>query len=188
LHVLKSYESTLDSSFPLGNDRTSDYAYNRVRTPLSNLLDALEDYVPHFLPPHEGQVSNSLAFLDGATEIIHRLPDWTSFQHNLQKQSAYEEISRAWAVVIREAAKRGGGMALVYGGCEAKVGRHDEVSGGRLGEAVGALREGVGWLGGNGSGGGHSRGEEWGSGGSSVRQELLEGRYGAGLPVRTELW
>lgn len=50
INVLKEYESVLQSSFPFGGEITSDYAYNRVRPALLNLIDALADFTPHFLP------------------------------------------------------------------------------------------------------------------------------------------
>lgn len=188
LDVLKNYESALQSSFPFGGDSTSDYAYNRVRQPLMALLDALTDYTPHFLPPNETQTSQSLAFLDGATSIVHDLPNWTNFQNSLHKQNAYEDISGAWTLVIREAAKRAGGIQLQYGGWDQKLAKHNQQSNGKLQDAVNELSTLIGWM------GGQPPSQQQGprSGGSddltSVRQELLSGTYGANLPVRVGPW
>ena len=183
LSVLESYESNLQAAFPFGGDHSSDYAYNRVRQPLLELLDALADYVPHFLPPNETQASQSLNFLDGATEIIHRLPEWHGFQHNLHKQSAYEEVSKAWVLAVKEASKRAGGMSLKYEGWEQKLQKHNSAAGGRLGEAVDEFEKAVGWM--DGSDLGQSgRSDEL----LSVRQELLSGNYGSGVPVRVGPW
>lgn len=187
INVLKEYESVLQSSFPFGGDVTSDYAYNRVRPALMNLIDALADFTPHFLPPNESQASQALAFLDGATNIIHRLPDWSTFQNTLHKQNAYEEIARAWALAIREAAKRAGGMQLQYGGWDQKILKHNQEANGKLQEAVDELNASIGWMGGQSSaqqcnprGGGDDL--------SSVRQELLSGTYGSNLPVQVGPW
>ncbi|KAL9126081.1 MAG: hypothetical protein Q9217_004815 [Psora testacea] len=147
LAVLKQYEDTLRATFPFGGDHTSDYAYNRVRQPLLHLLDALADFVPHFLPPNETQSSQTLKFLDGATEMIHRLPEWQSFQNNLHKQNAYEEISKAWTLAIRETSKRAGGIQLKYEGWEQRVQKHNNAAGGRLQEALEELGRAVGWMG-----------------------------------------
>ncbi|EEQ28316.1 nuclear envelope protein Cut8 [Microsporum canis CBS 113480] len=96
LEVLSNYQSTLQSSFPLGGNPSSDYAYNRVRQHLTNLLEALNDFTPHFLPPNESQPSTSLSYLDGATDIIHRLPRWTTPQHNIEEYAATEAGTKNW--------------------------------------------------------------------------------------------
>ena len=185
LDVLKKYESALQSSFPFGGNPTSDYAYNRVRQPLMNLLEALADFTPHFLPPNETQASQSLSFLDSATEIIHRLPNWNSFQNNLHKETAYEEISGAWSLAIREAAKRAGGIQLQYGGWDQKILKHNQQANGKLQEAVNELNTNIGWMGGQPQVSQYSsRGDDV----SSVRQELLSGTYGSNLPVHVGPW
>ena len=185
LDVLKNYESALQASFPFGGDSSSDYAYNRVRESLMALLDALAEFTPHFLPPNETQASQSLTFLDGATDVIHRLPDWSSFQNSLHKQNAYEEISGAWALSIREAAKRAGGMQLQYGGWNQKLAKHNQQANGKLQDAVNELSTNIGWM------GGQPQAQQPGSRGddlNSVRQELLAGTYGKNLPVRVGPW
>lgn len=186
-NVLKNYESALQSSFPFGDDMGSDYAYNRVRQALMNLLDALADFTPHFLPPNETQASQALAFLDGATEIIHRLPEWSSYQNNLHKQNAYEEISQAWTLAIREAAKRAGGMQLQYGGWDQKIIKHNQQAQGKLQGTVDELKANIGWM------GGQPPSQQRNQRGNnddiaSVRQELLSGTYGANFPVRVGPW
>lgn len=187
LGVLKNYESTLQSSFPYGGDVTSDYAYNRVRQALMSLLVALADYTLHFLPPHETQASHSLAFLDGATDIIHRLPEWSNPQNNLHKQTAYEEISKAWTLAIQEAAKRAGGIQLQYGGWDQKIIKHNQQARGKLQRTVNELNMNIGWM------GGQPPSQQRNARGvnddvAAVRQELLSGTYGANFPVRVGPW
>lgn len=184
ISVLKNYESVLQTSFPYGGDSTSDYAYNRVRQALMNLLDALADFTPHFLPPNESQTTQSLAFLDDATSIIHNLPEWSTFQNNLHKQNAYEEVSRAWTLVIREAAKKAGGIQLQYGGWDQKISKHNQQARGRLQEVMDELSANIGWIAGQPPGQQHNRGVDI----SSVRQELLSGTYGSNLPVQVGPW
>ncbi|KAL9604948.1 MAG: hypothetical protein Q9219_000136 [cf. Caloplaca sp. 3 TL-2023] len=185
LAVFKNYESALQAAFPFGGNPTSDYAYNRVKPALTNLLEALADFTPHFLPPNEIQASQSLSFLDGATDLIHRLPDWSTFQHRLHKQNAYEEISKAWTLVIQEAAKRAGGIHIQYGGWDQKLSKHNQQSDGKLQEAVDEMSKHLGWMGGSPPPHQHSgRGDDL----SSVRQELLSGTYGSNLPVRVGPW
>lgn len=183
LGVLAKYEAAFREAFPIGRN-TSDYTYNRVRQQLIELLDALKDFTPQFLPPHEVQPATSLAFLDGATEFIHRIPDWESFAHNRHKQEAYEEMAKAWAAVIREAAKKAGGMQLQYGGWDQKIMKHNELAGGQMQEAVNALRGSLGWIGTNASNpatGGQSDT-------ASIRQQLLNGTYGMQSPMSVGHW
>lgn len=190
LSVLKIYESALQSSFPFGDDTASDYAYNRVRQALMNLLDALADFTPHFLPPNETQASQSLGFLDGATELIHRLPEWSSYQNNLHKQNAYEEISQAWTLAIREAAKRAGGIQLQYGGWDQKIIKHNQQARGKLQGTVDELKANIGWMAGDQPASPHQRSNQLVSDDdiASVRQELLSGTYGANYTVRVGPW
>lgn len=185
LQVLRNYQSNLQSSFPLGGNPGSDYAYNRVRQPLGNLLDALSDFTPHFLPPHESQASISLSYLDGATDIIYALPRWSTPQNNIERESAYDEICKAWILVIREAAKRGGGIQLQYGGWDAKLAKHNQNSGGKLQAAVNELGLILGWMHGP---GGPNHGNQANSDLGSIREQLFSGTYGLGTPVKVGPW
>ncbi|OAK95672.1 tethering factor for nuclear proteasome sts1 [Phaeosphaeriaceae sp. SRC1lsM3a] len=184
LEVLSKYESAFQAAFPFGGRSSSDYAYNRVRQQLIELLESLKDFTPHFLPPNEQQPATSLAFLDGATDIIHRLPNWDTYQHNRHKEEAYEEMAKAWAIVIREAAKKAGGIQLQYGGWDQKIAKHNEMSGGKMLEAVSELRGGLGWMGADASAPAPSGPED----ATSIRQQLLSGNYGMGTSAGIGAW
>lgn len=183
LEVLSKYEAAFQAAFPFGGRSSSDYAYNRVRQQLIELLESLKDFTPHFLPPHEQQPATSLEFLDGATEFIHRLPDWDTYQHNRHKQEAYEEMAKAWAIVIQEAAKKAGGIQLQYGGWDQKIIKHNEVSGGKMQEAVNELRGGLGWMGAETSNAAAAPADAM-----SIRQQLLSGNYGGSSSARIGAW
>jgi protein Cut8 len=186
LEVLAKYESGFQAAFPFGGRSSSDYAYNRVRQQLIELLESLKDFTPHFLPPNEQQPATSLAFLDGATDIIHRLPNWDTYQHNRHKEEAYEEMAKAWAIVIREAAKKAGGIQLQYGGWDQKIAKHNEVSGGKMLEAVNELRGGLGWMGSDASASTPAAGGPEDA--MSIRQQLLSGNYGMGSSAGIGAW
>jgi protein Cut8 len=113
--------------------------------------------------------------------MIHRLPNWESYQHNRHKHEAYEEIGKAWAVAIREAAKRGGGIQLQIGGWEQKLAKHHETSGNRMEDAMEELRSSLGWIASDASSGSAPTDP------TSIRQQLLSGTYGVG-PVRVGPW
>ncbi|KAK6069092.1 hypothetical protein SCUP234_10882 [Seiridium cupressi] len=180
--VLEEYQDKLRAAFPYG-ETSSDYAYYRVKSPLVNLLDALADFTPQYLPPNEQQANISLQYLDGATKVIHGLPDWESQGYRHHKENAYDEISRAWALVINEAAKKGGGFVLHSGGWDQILTKHNQQSGGRLGSAMSAMATNVGWVGGgpNGSGAPASQQQQ-----TSVLDDILSGAYGS--PVRVGPW
>lgn len=183
LEVLAKYESSFQAAFPFGGKPSSDYAYNRVRQQLVSLLESLKDFTPHFLPPNEQQPATSLEFLHGATQFIHRLPDWDTYQHNRHKQEAYEEMAKAWAIVIREAAKKAGGIQLQYGGWDQKITKHNEISGGQMQEAVSELRGGLGWMGAEVSS--HIPNP---TDAMSMRQQLLSGNYGSSSSTSIGAW
>ncbi|KAI1816260.1 hypothetical protein GGS20DRAFT_575578 [Poronia punctata] len=148
LQVLKEYQDRLRAAFPYGN-ATADYAYYRVKQPLVALMDALADFTPQFLPPIEVQTTLSLQYLDEATKIVHSLPDWESQNYRHHKENAYDEISKAWALVIAEASKKGAGFALHSNGWDQALAKHNQQSGGRMHTAMTAMASNVGWIGGN---------------------------------------
>ncbi|CAI4215370.1 unnamed protein product [Parascedosporium putredinis] len=125
--------------------------------------------------------SASLQYLDGATKVIHALPDWDSQSHRHHKDNAYEEIAKAWALVISEAAKRGGGFVLHSGGWDQRLARHNELSGNRLEAAINAMASSVGWIG-NASPMAQSSSNDP----ASIRNQLMSGTYGS--PVKVGPW
>lgn len=179
LTVLEKYEHDLSEAFPLGNRPTSDYAYNRVRQNLLELIEALRDYTPYYLPPQETQTGLSLTYLDAVTNMIHRLPDWDTYQHQRHKNDAYDEIGRAWALVIREAAKTAGGFRLQLGNWDQKLVEHNQRSNGRMGEAVNELQAATGYM----QSGAPAASQSPSNASSmdhraAIRQQLLSGTYG----------
>ncbi|KAL2073801.1 hypothetical protein VTL71DRAFT_11127, partial [Oculimacula yallundae] len=186
VEVLSKYQDNLRKAFPFGGKPGSDYAYDRVKQQLTELIDALTDFTPHYLPPNENQTTTSLTYLDQATKVIHDLPEWDSQSHKHHKDNAYDEISRAWALVISEASKRGGGFQLHSGGWDQVLSKHNEQSGGRMQVAVNALGSNLDWMGGMGGGMGSSSNDP-----GSIRNQLLNGTYGASpgnTPVRVGMW
>ncbi|KAJ2894938.1 putative nuclear envelope protein cut8 protein [Zalerion maritima] len=180
LRVLEDYQKKFRDALPYGHS-TSDYTYHRVRQQLVALFEAITDFVPQFLPPIESQNNVSLHFLDGATKIIHNLPTWDSQNYRHHKDGAYDDLARAWALVIHEAAKRGGGFTLHTGGWEQIIMNHHQQSGGRLAAAVDALNAGVSWMGGRPPSPGRG-----GTGGpsdpNSILSQIVSGNFGS--PVR----
>lgn len=171
--VLQDYQDKLNAAVPYG-ETSPEYTYQRVKDALVAMLDALADFTPQFLPPIETQPTRSLQFLNGATNFIHNLPDWEPQMYRHHKENAYEDISKAWALVINEASKRGAGFNLHSDGWDATLNRHNTRSNGRLGTAVAAMAENVGWMGSN------SNDQ------NSILNQLMSGAYGS--PVRVGPW
>lgn len=177
LDLLEGYMTKLTATVPYG-ESSPEYTYFRVKEPLVALIDALFDFTPQFLPPIETQPNKSLQFLNGATVLIHKLPDWEPQAYRHHKENAYEEISKAWALVINEASKRGGGFNLHSGGWDQTLSEHNEQSGGRLVGAINAMQNNVGWMGNNGSGTSSNPADT-----SSILNQLVSGTYGSAVRV-----
>lgn len=147
VEVLSGYQEKLRAAFPYGGNPGSDYAFNRVKQHLTNLIDAVTEFTPHYLPPSEEQTTVSLSYLDFATNIIHELPEWDSISNQHYKENAYDEITRAWVLVVSEASKRGGGFQIHAGGWDQILTKHNEQSRGRMEIAIRALGSHIGWIG-----------------------------------------
>ncbi|KAI6781671.1 Sts1 protein [Emericellopsis cladophorae] len=171
INVLQGYQDRLKAAAPYG-DTSPEYTYHRVRENLLALLDALSDFTPQFLPPTEMQASLSLQFLDAATNFIHELPDLELQTYHHHKENAYEEISKAWALVINEASKKAGGFNLHSSGWDATLNRHNSRSDGRLATAVAAMGQNVGWI----------KQNSQAADQNSILNQLMSGSYGS--PVR----
>jgi protein Cut8 len=143
---LKKRLAAIYENLPFKGEPRGDYAYLRVRPAVDEFLSALADYTGYFLPPTESQPSNTLAFLDKATELLHEVPIWTNPLNNHSRFIAYEELSAAWTVSIREASKRAGGLGLVHDGWQTKLEKHNSRCDGRLDDALACINEELSWL------------------------------------------
>ncbi|CAK7245023.1 MAG: DNA repair protein rad52 [Sporothrix thermara] len=184
LRLLGEYQERLNAAMPYGHS-SADYNYYRVKQPLVALVEAISEYTRQFLPPVESQTSASLEFLDGVTEIVHQLPNWDNPTYRQHKEGAYDEIARAWAVVIQEASKRGGGgfsSLLASEHWDQTLSKHNHRAGGRLDAAMSALKTYVGWMGAGDNGASGSVSNDP----NSIRNQLMNGTFGA--PVRVGPW
>lgn len=179
LQVLHSYQQKLVEAMPLGHT-TSDYAYYRVKQPLAALVSAIMDFTPQYLPPMETQTNLSLIYLDGVTKIAHTMPHWDSQTYRHHKDHVYDELAKAWTMVISEAAKRGGGFTLHTEGWDQVLADHSEQAGGRLQPAINALADHVGWMNSNQS---QDQTEGGSSGQHTFLNQLLNGTYGSSVRV-----
>lgn len=145
LDTLSNRLDTVFRGLPYKGDQQGDYAYLRVKPAVDDFLSALTDYMAHFLPPNEPRISNSLAFLDGATSLLHRLPTWTNPLNNHSKNTMYEEVSQAWVLTLTEASQQSNGLGLAYGGWAQKLAHHNELANNSLSSAVSMIRQEMTW-------------------------------------------
>lgn len=177
LQVLHSYQQKLAEAMPYGHS-SSDYAYYRVKQPLAALVNAIMDFTPQYLPPIENQANLSLVYLDGVTKIAHAMPDWDSQTYRHHKDHVYDELAKAWTMVISEAAKRGGGFTLHTEGWDQVLAKHSEQAGGRLQPAINALASHVGWMNSH-----QSESQAGPAGQNNFLNQLLNGTYGSSVRV-----
>jgi protein Cut8 len=143
---LKNHLHAVYSALPYKGDQRGDYAYLRVRPHVEEFLSALSDYTVNFLPPQESQPSNSLEFLDIATELLNQLPEWSNPLNNHHRNMAYQDLSTAWTVAIKEVIKRSNGLGLAHGNWEDKLCKHNANCGDRLKDAVKCIQDELSWL------------------------------------------
>jgi protein Cut8 len=150
IDVLRSKLAAVKHNMPYKSDPTGDYAYLRIKPHLNEFHSALDDYLRHFLPPGESQPSNSLAFLDEATTLVHETPLWSNPINCHQRYAAYDDLAHAWALVIKEAVKRPAGvLALSQGQWEQRIARHNDNAGNRLKVALNTIQQELAWVNGS---------------------------------------
>jgi protein Cut8 len=146
LQAISKLEDTLHSSFPYGGDKAGEYAYSRVHASLSALLQAIQEYTRHFLPPQSPvSAAEVLAFLDGTTGVLGRVPGFANPIHNLAREAVAGEIVSAWEVGVRWFIETNGAFAFGMGGWLEKIERHaDKVEG--LRRVAEVIREQISWI------------------------------------------
>lgn len=128
LECLRSKLEAVFLGLPYKGDQQGDYAYLRVKPAIEDFLAAFADYLEHFLPPNESQLSNSLAFLDGATTLLWRLPAWNNPINNHSKKVMFEQLAQAWIVTFQEVAASATGLGLGYETWVQKLRIHNDIT------------------------------------------------------------
>lgn len=138
--LLKSKLEAIFLGLPYKGDQQNDYAFHRVKPLVDDFLSALGDFMAHFLPPNESQIYNSLAFLEGATTYLHRLPTWSREGNNLAKFRMFKELESAWVLVFGEIMRQSNGMlSLAYESWVQKVRHLNEITDNRLEQVINYL-------------------------------------------------
>lgn len=152
IDVLSNKIDVIINNLPYKVDASSEYSYMRVKPLIEDFLNALSDYTLHFLPPVETQPSNSLDFLDQATDLLHKLPNFTKLSNNYFKELAYEQLSHTWCICLKEFIKNpsttnnAGLLLLINNNWEMKLKKHNEESNNKLESVVEFFKDEISWL------------------------------------------
>lgn len=144
ISILSDKVSLVLDSLPYKVDQSSEYAYLRVKPLIEDFLNALSDYTLQFLPPVEPNPINSLEFLDQATSLLHKLPNFKSLSNNYFKIMAYEQISNTWCICLKEFVSNNSSenhfnntlIYLINNNWEQKLKKHNELSGNSLSKVI----------------------------------------------------
>ncbi|KAI7891266.1 Cut8 six-helix bundle-domain-containing protein [Mucor mucedo] len=102
MNVLIDLEKKFMNSFPFNKNGPGrdDYTFSRVREYLADLIDTILQYANHFT---SSQVfpSTCFSFLDHATHIAHRIPNWDNDENNALKRSLYQDLNDFWKLAIQ---------------------------------------------------------------------------------------
>ncbi|KAJ3336844.1 Tethering factor for nuclear proteasome sts1 [Gonapodya sp. JEL0774] len=160
--LLSTLEKRLADSFPytrFGQDR-SDYSFNRVRPALAELKQSLFHYLLHFTNPasypdaarHEFPAT-SMAYLNIAATIAHRLPRWDNPDRNSEfRDEVYDRVGRAFRETVAEISRLVADGKVFGAGTVSEWGKtiasHSDQVGGAHGfrEAVYEFKASLGWL------------------------------------------
>ncbi|KND01859.1 uncharacterized protein SPPG_03649 [Spizellomyces punctatus DAOM BR117] len=113
--LLNQAEKSLVEAFPyskLGPER-SDYAFNRVRPQLQEVLQLIMHYLDHFVRSdsypssmHHDYPATAFGYLHLATALTHRLPVWQNDIHNEEtKGQLYARLGNGWRAAVTEVGK-----------------------------------------------------------------------------------
>lgn len=103
LSVLVDLEKKFMNSFPFNKNGPGrdDYTFSRVRENLTDLIDTINQYASHFTTSTQVFPSTYFTFLDHATHMAHRLPNWDNDSNNLLKKTLYQDLNEFWKLAIQ---------------------------------------------------------------------------------------
>ncbi|KAI8061487.1 Cut8 six-helix bundle-domain-containing protein [Gilbertella persicaria] len=102
MNVLVDLEKKFLASFPFNKNGPGrdDYTFSRVRDALTDYIDTITQYANHFTSIHIFP-SHCFTFLDHATHMAHRLPNWDSEENNRLKKELYQNLNLFWKSAIQ---------------------------------------------------------------------------------------
>lgn len=98
--LLQEKFNEITNNLPYKYDIESDYSYLRVKPYIIEFLNCTSDFILNFVPPIEDNIFNSLNFLTYITEILQKLPKFTSSEFSYILSTAYEQIANTWLLCL----------------------------------------------------------------------------------------
>lgn len=100
MELMRLKHESILSHLPYKCDMESDYSYLRIKPRLNEFFHCLSDFILNYLPPIELRAAVSLRFLDGITNLIHTLPNFTNSEFQYTKMMAYEQVVNCWMILL----------------------------------------------------------------------------------------
>ncbi|KAL1917847.1 uncharacterized protein VTP21DRAFT_3681 [Calcarisporiella thermophila] len=127
-----------------------EYSFNRVKSALMELIEAIMDYADHFTSPQEFPTTK-FAYLHLATSTAHRLPEWDNDAHNQIKRDTYSRLAEYWQRAVEDAADKAGREGKIYGQqivseWARNFVEHNQRSGGAFQTVVDNFAARLGWI------------------------------------------
>ncbi|KAI8875654.1 Cut8-domain-containing protein [Backusella circina FSU 941] len=151
--VIANLEKKLNESFPFNHKAQArdDYAFNRVKAPLIDIVNALEEYADHFTSSTTDEFPTTIfSYLHYATCVAYRLPEWENDAHNQIKQDLYVELISYWKKAIEIASSKVEqgkifGQQVVTEWAK-QIAQHDAETHGQFGQVIQLFTERLGWI------------------------------------------
>lgn len=102
LSTLVAYRQEIFNKLPLG-DSSGDYAFLRTKPQWTSFFVALAEYTFAFLQKDSSELLTTLEYLDGATNLVHEIPPWTTAGNNHLLTRTYIELGQAWQETLEQA-------------------------------------------------------------------------------------
>lgn len=136
LAVMRAKFDAITAHLPYKCSAESDYSYTRVKPYLCEFLSTLSDFILNMLPPLEVDLQPACTILDAITEMIHKLPNFSNSEFQYTHAMAYDQLSTLWQILLDAADERLLVRVEAEMGLLRRLQKHNELSGGKLTQAV----------------------------------------------------
>ncbi|CAM0137452.1 unnamed protein product [Umbelopsis sp. WA50703] len=149
--VINDLEYKLSESFPYNRNGQvrDDYSFNRVKGPLIDLVNAVQEYADHFTTSSDFPTT-TFSFLHFATLVAERLPTWNNPTHNTIQRNLFLELGKYWITAIEQATSKIG-EGKIYGQqvvteWARNLTQHNASTNNMFSEAIEVFSDRLGWI------------------------------------------